>query len=134
MSDAQAPKSIAVAPMMDWTDRHCRYLHRLLSPSAVLYTEMVTAAALAHGDADRLLAFNNEEHPVVLQVGGSDPEMMADAAELGERAGYDAININVGCPSDRVQSGRFGDGGSVLPENVGSGRNSRHRQDAAGHR
>ncbi|MEL7312154.1 MAG: tRNA dihydrouridine(20/20a) synthase DusA [Pseudomonadota bacterium] len=108
MRESGFDKTIAVAPMMDWTDRHCRFLHRLLSPSAVLYTEMVTAAALTYGDSGRLLAFNAEEHPVVLQVGGSDPVMMADAAELGEQAGYDAININVGCPSDRVQSGRFG--------------------------
>lgn len=94
--------------MMDWTDRHCRYFHRLLAPSAVLYTEMVTAAALVHGDADRLLAFNDEEHPVVLQVGGSEPELMRAAAVMAEQAGYDAININVGCPSERVQKGAFG--------------------------
>lgn len=99
---------ISVAPMMDWTDRHCRFFHRLMSPSAVLYTEMVTAAALTHGDPERLLAFDSAEHPVVLQVGGSDPVMMADAARLGAEAGYDGININIGCPSDRVQSGRFG--------------------------
>ena len=94
--------------MMDWTDRHCRYFHRFLAPGAVLYTEMVTAAALVHGDAPRLLRYNPEEHPVVLQVGGSDPGMMREAAVLGAEAGYDAININVGCPSDRVQSGSFG--------------------------
>ncbi len=94
--------------MMDWTDRHCRYFHRLLSPSALLYTEMVTAEALAHGDADRLLAFDAAEKPVVLQVGGCDPAKMADAARLGAAAGYDAVNINVGCPSDRVQDGQFG--------------------------
>lgn len=99
---------LAVAPMMDWTDRHCRYFHRLLAPSAVLYTEMVTAAALVHGDADRLLAFNEEEHPVVLQVGGSEPGPMRAAAVMAERAGYDAVNINVGCPSERVQKGAFG--------------------------
>ncbi|MEO0345002.1 MAG: tRNA dihydrouridine(20/20a) synthase DusA [Pseudomonadota bacterium] len=99
---------LAVAPMMDWTDRHCRYFHRLLAPSAVLYTEMVTAAALVHGDADRLLAFNAEEHPVVSQVGGSEPELMREAAIMAEQAGYDAVNINVGCPSDRVQKGAFG--------------------------
>ncbi|MEL6949329.1 MAG: tRNA dihydrouridine(20/20a) synthase DusA [Pseudomonadota bacterium] len=99
---------LAVAPMMDWTDRHCRYFHRLLAPSAVLYTEMVTAAALVHGDAGRLLAFNTEEHPVVLQVGGSEPELMRTAAKLAEQAGYDAVNINIGCPSDRVQKGAFG--------------------------
>lgn len=94
--------------MMDWTDRHCRYFMRMLSPGAGLYTEMVTAAALEHGDAARLLRFDEIEHPVALQLGGSDPEQMAMAARLGEAAGYDEININVGCPSDRVQSGAFG--------------------------
>jgi tRNA-dihydrouridine synthase A len=94
--------------MMDWTDRHCRYFLRVLSPSALLYTEMVTAAALQHGDAARLLEFNEEEHPIALQLGGSDPQQMALAATLGEQRGYDKININVGCPSDRVQSGQFG--------------------------
>ncbi len=101
-------KKINIAPMMDWTDRHCRFFLRLLSPSARLYTEMVTAAALVHGDADKLLQFNAAEHPVALQLGGSDPGMMADAAAMGADAGYDEININVGCPSDRVQSGAFG--------------------------
>jgi tRNA-dihydrouridine synthase A len=99
---------INIAPMMDWTDRHCRYFLRLLSPSARLYTEMVTAAALIHGDAEKLLRFDESEHPVALQLGGSDPGMMADAAAMGANAGYDEININVGCPSDRVQSGAFG--------------------------
>ncbi len=99
---------ISVAPMMDWTDQHCRYFMRLLTPSALLYTEMVTAAAIVHGDADRLLAFNAAEHPVALQLGGSDPELMAVATRTASRYGYDEININVGCPSDRVQSGRFG--------------------------
>lgn len=99
---------INVAPMMDWTDRHCRYFLRLLSPHALLYTEMLTAASLIHGDAARLLRFNDEEHPVALQLGGSDPVLMARAARLGELQGYDEININVGCPSDRVQSGQFG--------------------------
>ncbi len=94
--------------MMDWTDRHCRYFLRLLSPNARLYTEMVTAAALIHGDAEKLLAFDAAEHPVALQLGGSDPAMMADSAKLVADAGYDEININVGCPSDRVQSGQFG--------------------------
>ncbi len=94
--------------MMDWTDRHCRYFHRLLSPSALLYTEMVTAAALVHGDAARLLGFSPEERPVVLQLGGCDPGAMAHAARLGAEAGFDGININVGCPSDRVQDGQFG--------------------------
>ncbi len=102
------PSRIAVAPMMDWTDRHCRYFLRLLSPSALLYTEMVTAAAIVHGDAGRLLAFSAEEHPVALQLGGSDPDWMARATAAASRHGYDEININVGCPSDRVQSGQFG--------------------------
>lgn len=93
---------------MDWTDRHCRYFMRLLSPSSVLYTEMITAAALTFGDAQRLLEFDKSEHPVVLQIGGSDPQLMAGAAQTVAAAGYDAININVGCPSDRVQSGEFG--------------------------
>ena len=94
--------------MMDWTDRHCRYFMRLLSPSVGLYTEMVTAQALHYGDAAALLAFDPSEHPVALQLGGSDRDMMAEAARLGAREGYDEININVGCPSDRVQSGQFG--------------------------
>ena len=94
--------------MMDWTDRHCRYFMRMLSPHVRLYTEMLTAAALQHGDADRLLRFDPSEHPVALQVGGSDPQMMANAAMMGAEAGFDEININVGCPSDRVQSGQFG--------------------------
>jgi tRNA-dihydrouridine synthase A len=99
---------LCVAPMMDWTDRHCRYFHRLLSPHARLYTEMVTAAALVHGDRARLLAHNPEEHPLALQLGGADPGELAMAAHFGAQAGYDEINLNVGCPSDRVQSGRFG--------------------------
>ncbi|MEZ5461327.1 tRNA dihydrouridine(20/20a) synthase DusA [Dokdonella sp.] len=99
---------LSVAPMMDWTDRHCRYFHRLLSPHARLYTEMVTSPALIHGDRDRLLGFDVSEHPVALQLGGSDPPELAQAARIGEAFGYDEINLNVGCPSDRVQSGRFG--------------------------
>lgn len=94
--------------MMDWTDRHCRYFMRLLAPHVGLYTEMVTAAALHHGDAEKLLKFDPAEHPVALQLGGSDPALMAEAAQKGEAAGYDEININVGCPSDRVRSGAFG--------------------------
>ena len=108
MRNATNYREIAVAPMMDWTDRHCRFFLRLLSPSVRLYTEMVTAAALVHGDAAILLQFDAAEHPVALQLGGSDPGMMANAAVLGAKAGYDEININVGCPSDRVQSGAFG--------------------------
>ena len=94
--------------MMDWTDRHCRYFLRLLGPRTRLYTEMITAAALHHGDRERLLGFDAAEHPVALQLGGSDPALMAEAAAMGAEAGYDEVNINVGCPSDRVQSGRFG--------------------------
>ncbi|WP_435141568.1 tRNA dihydrouridine(20/20a) synthase DusA [Pseudopelagicola sp. nBUS_19] len=99
---------LSVAPMMDWTDRHCRYLHRLMSRDVLLYTEMVTAPALIRGGALHLLAFNQEEHPVALQLGGSSPTELAAAARLGAEAGYDEINLNVGCPSDRVQSGTFG--------------------------
>jgi tRNA-dihydrouridine synthase A len=94
--------------MLDWTDRHCRYFHRLLSKQAVLYTEMVTTGALLHGDPERHLRFNAEEHPVALQLGGSDPQEMAECARLAESYGYDEININVGCPSERVQKGAFG--------------------------
>ena len=94
--------------MMDWTDRHCRYFMRLLSPSALLYTEMVTAAAIVHGDAGRFLRFNAEERPIALQLGGSDPDWMAQATAKASEYRYDEININVGCPSDRVQSGQFG--------------------------
>lgn len=101
-------RRLSVAPMMDYTDRHCRYLLRLLSPRSLLYTEMVTAQALAHGNVERLLGFSEFEHPVALQVGGSDPALLARAARLGEQYGYDEINLNVGCPSERVQSGSFG--------------------------
>ncbi|MDH5303308.1 MAG: tRNA dihydrouridine(20/20a) synthase DusA [Gammaproteobacteria bacterium] len=99
---------ILVAPMMDWTDRHCRYFMRLLSPSARLYTEMVTAAAIVHGDHEHLLRYNAAEHPIALQLGGSDAGWMATAALAAANYGYDEINVNVGCPSDRVQSGQFG--------------------------
>lgn len=93
---------------MDWTDRHCRYFHRQLSRHALLYTEMVTATAVLHGNRERLLGFHEAEHPVALQLGGSDPAQLAQAAAIGAAFGYDEINLNVGCPSDRVQSGRFG--------------------------
>jgi tRNA-dihydrouridine synthase A len=99
---------LSVAPMMDWTDRHCRYFHRLLSKNALLYTEMVTTGALVHGDVPRHLDFNAEEHPLALQLGGSEPADLAHAAKLGERWGYDEINLNCGCPSERVQRGAFG--------------------------
>jgi tRNA-dihydrouridine synthase A len=94
--------------MMDWTDRHCRYLHRMMSRHTLLYTEMVTAPALVRGGALHLLEFNSEEHPIALQLGGSDPAELSEAARLGQDAGYDEINLNVGCPSGRVQSGTFG--------------------------
>ena len=99
---------LCVAPMMDWTDRHCRYFLRQVSSRAFLYTEMVTTAALVHGDVDRHLAFDEAEHPVALQLGGSEPDELARCAKLGERYGYDEINLNVGCPSERVQRGAFG--------------------------
>ena len=98
----------AVAPMMDWTDRHCRFFHRQLTRRALLYTEMITAEAIRHGKRDQLLAFSPQEHPVALQLGGSDPARLAEAAGIGEGYGYDEINLNVGCPSDRVQEGSFG--------------------------
>lgn len=101
-------RTLSVAPMMEWTDWHCRYFHRLLAPSALLYTEMVTTGAIIHGDADRFLAYNPEEHPLALQLGGSEPEDLAACARIAEQRGYDEVNLNVGCPSDRVQRGRFG--------------------------
>ncbi|WP_171205010.1 tRNA dihydrouridine(20/20a) synthase DusA [Ruegeria sp. HKCCA0235A] len=107
-NNAQKAARLSVAPMMDWTDRHCRYFHRLLSAETLLYTEMVTAPALVRGGALHLLDYSPEEHPVALQLGGSYPEELAQAARLGAEAGYDEINLNCGCPSDRVQSGTFG--------------------------
>jgi tRNA-dihydrouridine synthase A len=98
----------SVAPMMDWTDRHCRFLHRQLTTRALLYTEMVTAEAIIHGQRERLLGFDRREDPVALQLGGSEPVRLAEAAKIGEDFGYAELNLNVGCPSDRVQSGRFG--------------------------
>jgi len=99
---------LSVAPMMDWTDTHCRAFHRALAPHARLYTEMVHANAVIHGDRARLLAMDPSEHPVALQLGGSDPALLAQAARIGAEAGFDEINLNCGCPSDRVQAGRFG--------------------------
>jgi len=99
---------LCTAPMMDWSDRHCRYFFRQLSPRAVLYTEMVTTGALIHGNVQRHLAFDAVEHPVALQLGGSDPASLAHCARLGQRYGYDEINLNCGCPSERVQHGTFG--------------------------
>ena len=109
---------LSVAPMMDWTDRHCRYLHRQLSRHVLLYTEMVTAPALVRGGAVHLLEHSPGEHPVALQLGGSDPYELAQAARLGAQAGYDEINLNCGCPSDRVQSGTFGAVLMTRPERV----------------
>lgn len=106
--NAEGSHVFCVAPMMDGTDRHCRYFHRLLSRRARLYTEMITAEAAIHGDRDYLLGFDPSEHPAALQLGGSDPAKLANAARIGEGFGYDEINLNVGCPSDRVQSGAFG--------------------------
>ncbi len=103
-----APWRLSVAPMMDWTDRHCRFFHRLLTRHALLYTEMVTTGALVHGDVARHLRFNAEEHPVALQLGGSEPADLAHCARLGETWGYNEINLNCGCPSERVQRGAFG--------------------------
>jgi tRNA-dihydrouridine synthase A len=101
-------RRLSVAPMMEWTDRHCRYLLRLIAPSTLLYTEMVPTGAILRGDAARFLRFDPAEHPVALQLGGAEPAELARAAAAGAAAGYDEINLNVGCPSDRVQSGRFG--------------------------
>ena len=105
---AQLSRRFSVAPMMDWTDRHCRVFHRLLTRRALLYTEMLTTGAVIHGDRARLLAFSPAERPVALQLGGSEPQALAACARIGEDFGYDEINLNVGCPSDRVQEGRFG--------------------------
>ncbi len=102
------PHRFCVAPMMDWTDRHCRYFHRFISQHAMLYTEMVTTGALIHGDHDRFLQFNREENPLAFQLGGSNPRELAICAKMVEDFGYDEVNLNVGCPSDRVQNGRFG--------------------------
>lgn len=104
---AYKPSRFSIAPMLDWTDRHCRYFHRLLTSETLLYTEMVTTGAIIHGRAD-FLAYNEEEHPVALQLGGSNPQDLAQCAKLAELRGYDEVNLNVGCPSDRVQNGRFG--------------------------
>ncbi len=101
-------RTLSVAPMMDWTDRHCRYFHRQFSKHTLLYTEMVTAQAVIHGDRDRLLGYNDIEHPVAVQLGGSDPDDLAKATAIACEYGYDEVNLNVGCPSDRVQSGSFG--------------------------
>lgn len=105
---ASTPHKFTVAPMMEWTDRHCRVFHRVMSKYARLYTEMVTADAVIHGIREKIIGFSDVEHPVAVQLGGSNPETLAHAAQICEQAGYDEINLNIGCPSDRVQDGRFG--------------------------
>jgi tRNA-dihydrouridine synthase A len=112
-------RRFSIAPMMDWTDRHCRFFHRLLTRRALLYTEMLTTGAVIHGDRDRLLAYAPAEHPVALQLGGSEPDALAACARIGADFGYDEINLNVGCPSDRVQEGRFGACLMQEPQHVG---------------
>ena len=107
-------RPVSIAPMLDWTDRHCRYFHRLLSPNILLYTEMVTTGALIHGDRERFLRFNKEEHPLAIQLAGSNPSDLAECSIMAEDHGYNEINLNCGCPSDSVQKGQFG---AVLMEN-----------------
>ncbi|MFL6931807.1 MAG: tRNA dihydrouridine(20/20a) synthase DusA [Xanthobacteraceae bacterium] len=113
------PHRFCVAPMMDWTDRHCRFFHRLLTRRALIYTEMVTTGAVLHGDHARLIGFDPFEHPVAIQLGGCDPRALAACARIAEDFGYDEVNLNVGCPSDRVQAGRFGACLMAEPELVG---------------
>lgn len=114
-------RKFSVAPMMDWTDRHCRYFHRRLSEHALLYTEMVTTGALVFGDKDRFLKHHPQEYPLALQVGGHDPQHLARSAQFAEQSGYQEINLNVGCPSDRVQNGRIGACLMAEPETVAEG-------------
>jgi len=114
-------RRIAVAPMMDWSDRHCRHFHRLLAPHALLYTEMIVAGAIVRGDRAKLLDFDPSEHPVALQLGGAEPATLAAAARIGEEWGYDEINLNVGCPSERVQSATFGACLMATPARVADG-------------
>ena len=108
LNAATAAARLSIAPMMDWTDRHCRYFHRLMSQNTVLFTEMITAAAVVNGDRNMLLGFDDSEQPVVLQLGGSEPALLAEAARIAADYGYSEVNLNVGCPSDRVKSGAFG--------------------------
>jgi tRNA-dihydrouridine synthase A len=108
VSVARSNYRFSVAPMMEWTDRHCRFFHRLLTRRALIYTEMITTGAVLHGDRARLMAFAPAEHPVALQLGGYDPQALARCARIAEDFGYDEVNLNVGCPSERVQEGRFG--------------------------
>jgi tRNA-dihydrouridine synthase A len=118
---ADISRRFSVAPMMDWTDRHCRMFHRQLTARALLYSEMLTTGAVIHGDREHLMGFSAAEHPVALQLGGSDPQELAEAARIGEDFGYDEINLNCGCPSDRVQSGRFGACLMAEPDTVARG-------------
>jgi tRNA-dihydrouridine synthase A len=120
MTDPRAHR-FCIAPMMDWTDRHCRFFHRLLTRRALIYTEMITTGAVLRGDRARLLAFDPAEHPVAVQLGGSDPDALAECARICADAGFDEINLNVGCPSDRVQEGRFGACLMAEPALVGEG-------------
>src|ERR1035441_7794854 len=113
--NSSGARCFSVAPMMDWTDRHCRVFHRLMTRRARLYTEMLTTGAIIHGDRRRLLGFDASEHPVALQLGGSDSRDLVTAAKIGEEFGYDEINLNIGCPSDRVKDGRFGAGMGAEP-------------------
>src|SRR6187431_2405418 len=119
VSMSDRARRFSVAPMMEWTDRHCRFFHRLLTRHALLYTEMLTTPAIIHGDRERLLGFHDAEHPVALQLGGSDPRALAQCARIAEDFGYDEVNLNVGCPSDRVQEGRFGACLMAEPQLVG---------------
>ncbi len=121
MNQQLSPWRLCVAPMMDWTDRHCRYFHRLLTRRTRLYTEMVTTGALLHGDVPRHLDYNEEEHPLALQLGGSEPDDLARCAKLAERWGYDEVNLNCGCPSERVQRGAFGACLMAEPQTVADG-------------
>src|SRR6202142_4570793 len=118
-SQQSRSRRFSVAPMMEWTDRHCRFFHRLLTRRALLYTEMLTTGAVLRGDRARLSGFDAFEHPVALQLGGSEPRALSASARIGEDFGYDEINLNVGCPSDRVQDGRFGACLMAEPELVG---------------
>ncbi len=118
VADTSIDRRFCIAPMMDWTDRHCRYLLRLIFPRALLYTEMVTTGAIIFGDRQRFLAFDSFEHSLALQLGGNDPKAMAECARIAEGYGYDEINLNIGCPSDRVQSGAFGACLMAEPETV----------------
>ncbi|MGQ0383328.1 MAG: tRNA dihydrouridine(20/20a) synthase DusA, partial [Gammaproteobacteria bacterium] len=121
MRDPAENRALSVAPMMDWTDRHCRYFLRLFSPRIRLYSEMIVARAILRGDRERLLAFDPAESPLALQLGGVDPEELARAAAIGESFGYDEINLNVGCPSDRVQNATFGACLMAQPARVAEG-------------